>query len=199
MTGRTPNQGYSYPECDPPLVKDRSDIGFLRDLATEVNSHAVALDADIVELIEKPDAARQAFAGNLDITKSSVGNAILTIPYNSTTYANPASMSDLAAFGLRIPVRGYYMFTSYVRCTNAAATDMQVRHLRNGLARTEGRRFEGPAAITDTTLETSMATSDIFLCNAGDLIRTQIKLSPANGTYAFEARLSGIICLPLDV
>lgn len=199
MTGRTPNQGYSYPECDPPLVKDRSDIGFLRDLAQQVNTDAVSMDADIVDLIEKPDAARMAFAGNLDITKSSVGNAILTIPYSSTTYAQPASFSDLAAFGLRIPVRGFYMFTSYVRCTNGVATDMQVRHLRNGLARTEGRRFEGPAAITDTASETSMSTSDVFLCNARDLVRTQIKLSPANGTYAFEARLSAILCLPLDV
>lgn len=199
MTDRTPNRGYSFPECDPPLVKDRSDIGFLRDLAQQVNTDATALDLDIVDLIEKPDTARVAFAGNLVITKSSVGNAILTIPYASTTYANPASMADLTAFGLRIPVRGFYMFTSYVRCTNAAATDMQIRHLRNGLARTEGRRFEGPAAICDTTTETSMTTHDIFQCNAGDLIRTQMKMSPADGTYAFEARLSGILILPLDV
>lgn len=199
MTDRTPNRGYSFPECDPPLVKDRSDIGFQRDLAQQVNSDTVAMDLQITDLIEKPDAARVAFAGNLVITKSSVGNAILTIPYSSTTYASPASMADLTAFGLRIPVRGFYMFTSYVRCTNAAATDMQVRQLRNGLARTEGRRFEGPAAICDTTTETSMTTSDVFLCNAGDLVRTQIKLSPADGTYAFEARLSGILTLPLDV
>lgn len=199
MTDRTPNRGYSFPECDPPLVQDRSDIGFLRDLAQQVNTDATALDASIVDLIEKPDAARQAFAGNLVITKSSLGNAVLTIPYSSTTYAQPASFSDLTAFGLRIPVRGFYAFTSYVRCTNAAATDLQVRHLRNGLARTEGRRFEGPSLPVDTVNETSMETMDVFPCNAGDLVRTQIKLSPADGTYAFEARLSGILLLPLDV
>lgn len=199
MTGRTPNRGYSYPECDPPLVKDRSDIGFLRDLAQQVNTDAQALDDSIEALIERPAAARQAFAGNLVITKSSLGDAVLTIPYNSTTYANPASFSDLTAFGLRIPERGYYLFTSAVRTTNAGVNDLQVRHLRNGLARTEGRRFEGPSFPTDTTLETSMETSDVFLCNAGDLVRTQIKLSPADGTYAFECRLSGIIVLPLDV
>lgn len=199
MTDRTLNRGYSYPECDPPLVMDRSDIGFLRDLATEVNSDANALDTRIVDLIEKPPAARQAFAGSLVITKSSIGDAVLAIPYNSTTYANPASFSDLTAFGLRIPERGFYMFTSAVRTTTAGLCDLQVRHLRNGLARTEGRRFEGPGFTVDTALETSMQTSDVFSCNAGDLIRTQIKLSPANGTYAFECRLSGIQLLPLDV
>lgn len=199
MTGRTPNRGYSFPECDPPLVKDRSDIGFLRDLAQQVNSDATALDASIVDLIEKPDAARQAFAGNLTIVKSSIGDAVLSVPYNSTTYANPASFSDLTAFGLRTPTRGFYFFTSAVRTTNAGLCDLQVRHLRNGLARTEGRRFEGPGFTVDTTTETSMQTADLIQCNAGDLVRTQIKLSPIDGTYAFECRLSGILILPLDV
>lgn len=199
MTDRTDNRGYSYPECDPPLVMDRSDIGFLRDLATEVNADAQALDDRIETLIERPAAARQAFAASLVIVKSSIGDAVMTIPYSSTTYANPASFSDLAAFGLRIPERGFYMFTSYVRTTTAGLCDLQVRHLRNGLARTEGRRFEGPGFTVDTAIETSMQTSDVFPCNAGDLIRTQIKLSPVDGTYAFEARLSGILLLPLDV
>lgn len=199
MTDRTPNRGYPYPECDPPLVKDASDIGFLRDLAQSVNADANGLDDLIETLIERPPAARQAFAASLVITKSSLGNAVLTIPYSSTTYANPASMSDLTAFGLRIPERGFYFFTSYVRCTTGGLTDLQVRHLRNGLARTEGRRFEGPSFTVDTAIETSMETADLIPCNAGDLIRTQIKLSPADGTYAFEARLSGILVLPLDV
>lgn len=201
MTDRTPNRGYSFPECDPPLVKDRSDIGFLRDLAQQVNSDATALDASIVDLIEKPDAARQAFAGNLLLTLSGGSSleAIRTVPYDTTTYANPASMSDLTAGGLRIPVRGFYMFTSYVRCTNGGDLNLQVRHLRNGLARTEGRRFEGPSLPVDTTTETSMETSDVFQCNAGDLVRTQLKTHNASGTFAFEARLSGILILPLDV
>lgn len=199
MTGRTPNQGYSFPECDPPLVKDRSDIGFLRDLAQQVNTDGNTLDDKIETLIERPPAARQAFAASLTIVKSSIGDAVLTIPYTTTTYANPASFSDLTAFGLRTPERGFYMFTSYVRTTTAGLCDLQVRHLRNGLARTEGRRFEGPGFTVDTAIETSMETSDVFPCNAGDLIRTQIKLSPVDGTYAFEARLSGILVLPLDV
>lgn len=199
MTNRTPNRGYPYPECDPPLVKDASDIGFLRDLAQSVNADANGLDDLIETLIERPPAARQAFAASLVITKSSIGDAVLTIPYSSTTYANPASMSDLTAFGLRIPERGFYFLTSYVRTTTAGLCDLQVRHLRNGLARTEGRRFEGPGFTVDTAIETSMQTSDLIPCNAGDLIRTQIKLSPVDGTYAFEARLSGILVLPLDV
>jgi hypothetical protein len=44
-----------------------------------------------------------------------------------------------------------------------------------------------------------MQTADLMYANAGDLIRTQVKMSPADGTYAFEARLAAIQILPLDI
>jgi hypothetical protein len=197
VTDRT-DRGYPYPECDPPLTKDASDISQMRDLAQAVNSDAAAQDARMVQLIEKPDAVRVAFAASLVVTKSSAGDAIFIIPYNSTTYAQPAAFADLTAFGLRVQERGYYWVTSTVRCTNAGLAGMQIRHLRNGLARTEGRRFEGPAWPVIAS-ESSMQTADLMYANAGDLIRTQVKMSPADGTYAFEARLAAIQILPLDI
>jgi hypothetical protein len=197
VTDRT-DRGYPYPECDPPLTKDASDISQMRDLAQAVNSDATAQDARMVQLIEKPDAVRVAFAASLVVTKSSAGDAIFIIPYSSTTYAQPAAFADLTAFGLRVQERGYYWVTSTVRCTNAGLAGMQIRHLRNGLARTEGRRFEGPAWPVIAS-ESSMQTADLMYANAGDLIRTQVKMSPADGTYAFEARLAAIQILPLDI
>jgi hypothetical protein len=197
VTDRT-DRGYPYPECDPPLTKDASDISQMRDLAQAVNSDAAAQDARMVQLIEKPDAVRVAFAASLVVTKSSAGDAIFIIPYSSTTYAQPAAFADLTAFGLRVQERGYYWVTSTVRCTNAGLAGMQIRHLRNGLARTEGRRFEGPAWPVIAS-ESSMQTADLMYANAGDLIRTQVKMSPADGTYAFEARLAAIQILPLDI
>jgi hypothetical protein len=197
VTDRT-DRGYPYPECDPPLTKDASDISQMRDLAQAVNSDATAQDARMVQLIEKPDAVRVAFAASLVVTKSSAGDAIFIIPYSSTTYAQPAAFADLTAFGLRVQERGYYWVTSTVRCTNAGLAGMQIRHLRNGLARTEGRRFEGPAWPVIAS-ESSMQTADLMYANAGDLIRTQVKMSLADGTYAFEARLAAIQILPLDI
>jgi hypothetical protein len=197
VTDRT-DRGYPYPECDPPLTKDASDISQMRDLAQAVNSDAAAQDARMVQLIEKPDAVRVAYAASLVVTKSSAGDAIFIIPYSSTTYAQPAAFADLTAFGLRVQERGYYWVTSTVRCTNAGLAGMQIRHLRNGLARTEGRRFEGPAWPVIAS-ESSMQTADLMYANSGDLIRTQVKMSPADGTYAFEARLAAIQILPLDI
>lgn len=198
MTDRT-SRGYSFPECDPPLVKDRSDIGFLRDLAQQVNGDMNALDTSIVTLIEKPDAARIAFAGNVALVQSSAGNSIFNIPYDTTTYTQPANFSDPVAGGLRVRERGFYMITSYVRATNAGLCWMQLRHLRDNVGFTEGRRFEGPSYPVTSGLDSSMTTSDIFVCDVGNLIRTQVKLSVPNGTYTFEARLSAVQVLPLDV
>lgn len=201
MTGRTENRGYAFPECNPPLVKDRSDIVFMRDLASAVDTDASRLSVDIDDLIERQDTSRIAFAGNITVTNSSAGNAIFIIPYDSTTYAQPAALADLTANGMRIQERGYYMVTSYVRCTTngSAQQGPQVRHLRNGLARTEGRRFEGPAWTVTATTDASMATSDILYANAGDLIRTQVKTVIVNGSHTFEARLSIHQLLPLDL
>lgn len=200
MTDRTANRGYSFPECEPPLVKDRSDIGFLRDLAQQVNADMDALDARVVALIEKPDAARIAFAGNLTLAVSTSGDAIFTVPYNSTTYSQPANFSDTVGGGLRVRERGFYMITSYVRATNAGLVWMQLRNLRNGFGFTEGRRFEGPSWPVTSGLDSSMTTSDIIVCDAGNLLQTQVKMSAfPPGTYAFEARLSAIQVLPLDI
>lgn len=199
MTDRTANRGYPFPECSPPLVKDRSDIGFMRDLAVEVDADAAALNERIQQLITRPDAVRLSFTASLVVTKSSAGDAIFIIPYNLTTYAQPAAFADLTAFGLRVQERGWYLVTSYVQCTTAGAADMQVRHLRNGLARTEGRRFEGPAFPVDTAIDSSMQTMDLMFADAGDLIRTQVKMSPVDGTYAFAARIAAIQIYPLDI
>jgi hypothetical protein len=201
VTGRTQNRNYAFPECEPPLVKDRSDIGFMRDLAVEVDADAAALSASIDDLIERSDTVRIAFAGNITVTNSSAGNAVFIIPYDSLTYAQPAAMSDLTANGIRIQERGYYMVASYVRCTTNGSSQWgpQVRHLRNGLARTEGRRFEGPAWTTTSATDASMATSDILYAEAGDLIRTQVKTVLTNGAHTFEARMAAHQLLPLDL
>lgn len=201
MTGRTDNRSYSFPECNAPLVKDRSDIGFMRDLAVQVDTDAAALSASIDDLIERSDTVRIAFAGNVTVTNSSAGNAVFIIPYNSTTYAQPAALADLTAFGVRIGERGYYICTSYVRCTTNGSSQFgpQVRHLRNGLARTEGRRFEGPGWTTTSATDSPMATSDIMYAEAGDLIRTQVKTVVVDGAHTFEARLSVHQILPLDL
>jgi hypothetical protein len=195
MVDRTDNRGYVYPECDPPLVKDRSDVDYIRELAVQVNNDAARMDAALLEFIERPDAARIAFGG--PITTSGSGNGFyFTIPYDVLTYDNTAGMVDLGANGIRVRERAWYLFTSSVRCTNGGQQGTSVRHLRNG--RDEARRLEGPSMPINGN-EENMATVDFLQCNAGDLVTTQAYQDGPGGTFTFEGRMSAIQLYKLDV
>lgn len=201
MVSLTPNRGYRYPECDPPEVKDASDIADLRDLAEDVNADADALEARILDFIEQPDAARLSFAGN-QFVPNLPGDFIFTVVYDTVTYDNTAGLYDSTFGGLRIIERGLYMVTSYVRLTSVVNTvgDLGVAHLRNGSF--GGRRFEGPSGDINTggaTGDTAMTTSDILICNAGDTIQTHCVIIALSDNYAMEARLSITQIHKLDV
>lgn len=195
MVDRTDNRGYIYPECDPPLVKDRSDIDYLRELAVQINNDAARMDDRLLEFIERPDAARIAFTGA--VTTSGSGNGFyFTVPYDTLTYDNTAGMVDLGANGIRVLERAWYLFTSTVRCTNGGQQGTSVRHLRNG--RDEARRLEGPSAPISAT-EENMGTVDFIQCSVGDLVTTQCYQDGPGGTFTFEGRLSVIQLYKLDV
>jgi hypothetical protein len=197
MVDRTDNRLYVYPECDPPTVKDRSDIDYMRELAEEVNTDANNLDVRLQDFVERRDAARIAFAGAVT-SSGAAGGFIFLAPYSSVTYDNTAGSTDLASFALKPRERGWYMFVSTIRCTNGGAQSMVLRHRRNGLTVSEGRRFEGPADVITGT-ESSMANSDVMLCQANDIVQTQVKVSGAGGTFTYEARLTMMQLLKLDV
>lgn len=195
MVKRTDNRGYVYPECDPPLVKDRTDIDYMRELAVNINNDAAVLDSRLLEFIEKPDAARIGYTGT--VTTSGSGNGFLfLVPYDFTTYDNTAGSVDLAANGIRVLERGWYLFTSSLRCTNGGGQATEIRHLRNN--RDEARRLEGPSDTINGN-EENMTTVDFIQCNAGDLVQTQAKQAGVGGTYTFEGRLSMLQLYKLDV
>src|SRR5689334_7478022 len=117
MADRTDNRGYIYPECDPPLTKDRSDIDWLRQLAVQVDSDASGVDFKLQEFLEKPDAVRIGFTGAV-LTSGSGSGFQFTVPYDFVTYDNTIGSTALGNFAIRPRERGWYMFTSTVRCTN---------------------------------------------------------------------------------
>lgn len=195
MANRTPNRGYIYPECDPPLVKDRSDIDWLRQLATDVDGDATGVEFKIQEFLEKPDAARIAFTGIINTSGAGSGFQF-TVPYDTVTYDNTAGSTALGLLALRVRERGWYAFTSTVRCTNGGEQGTSVRHLLNGAD--NGRAFEGPSKPINGN-EENMAIMDVMQCNVDDLITTRVLQSGAAGAYTFECRLTMIQLLKLDV
>lgn len=198
MADRTVNRRYIFPECDPPLVKDRSDIRYLKSLADNVNADANSMSARILEFLEEPDAARIIFGGVIAVPGTGSNGVIFRMPYNSASWDNTAGSIDLSAQGLRVLERGIYMFVSVVRNVTGGEQGTMVRHVRNGLTFQEGRRLEGPAGLIGP-VETNMTTSDIMICQAGDLIQTQVKVIDGGVNMTMEARLAMIQLVKLDV
>lgn len=198
MVARTINRNYAYPQCDPPLVKDRSDIRYLRDLAVSVDNDATDMENRIIEFLEQPDSARLHFAGAILTPGTGSSGSLFRMPFNVVNYDNRGDLTDLSVEGFRIRERGWYMIASTVRCTDGGEQATMCRHLRNGLSFQEGRRLEGPAGAI-STLETNMATSDVMMCNIGDVIQLQVKVIDAATTMTFESRMTMLQLLKLDV
>lgn len=198
MVDRTINRGYAYPECDPPLVKDRSDIRYLRDLAVSVDNDATGLENRIIEFLEKPDSARVAFAGAVLTPGTGSSGSLFRMPFNVGSYDNRGDLIDLSVEGFRVRERGWYCFTSTVRCVDGGEQALMIRHLRNGLSFQEGRRLEGPAGAI-STLESAMSTIDVMMCSVGDVIQLQTKVIDGATTMTFESRMTLVQLLKLDV
>jgi hypothetical protein len=200
MTDRTPNRLYPFPECDPPLVKDASDINDLFELASAIDTDAAAMSAKIDDFIDKPDSARMSLAGSL-VVPSVTTDFIFTVAYNTVTYDN-AGMASTANNGMIIVERGFYLVTSVLRLTSASNTagDLAVAHLTGGAL--FGRRYEGPSGeiLAGATGDSSMTTTDVLLLQAGDLLQTSgLFNAPLAGTYTIEARLAAHQLFKLDV
>jgi hypothetical protein len=195
MAGRTDNRGYIYPECDPPLVKDRSDIDYLRQLAAQVNADANIMEFGLQEFLEQPDAARILYTGTVTTSGAAAGFTFL-VPYDTVTYDNTTGSTDLASNALRPAELGWYLIVSTVRCTNGGEQGTSVRHLRNG--NEEGRRFEGPSLPISAT-EENMNAVDLMRCEVGDVVQTQVRQEGAAGTFTFECRLTMLQVQKLDV
>lgn len=198
MVDRTINRGYAYPECDPPLVKDRSDIRYLRDLAVSVDNDATRMENRIIEFLEKPDAARVTFAGAVLTPGTGSSGSLFRMPFNTVGFDNRGDLVDLSVEGFRIRERGWYCITSTVRCTDGGEQALMIRHLRNGLSFQEGRRLEGPAG-TISALESAMSTIDVMLCSVGDVVQLQTKVIDAATVMTFESRMNMVQLLKLDV
>lgn len=205
MTDYTDPRGYPFPECDPPLVKDRSDISTLRDLAVAVDADAQTADNTVVQFYEKPDAAKITCTAFAQAVPGAASGDIWQVPYNTLAYQTYTGMTLLSSDALIVRRRGLYMVSSWVLVTNTVTVDqgLMIRHKRNNLTFQEGRRFEGPASeiVITSPYEASMTTTDVMLCEAGDVIQTQVKTyTPTLPlTFSVTSSLAMIQLQDLDV
>lgn len=197
----TDNRGYPYPECNPPLVKDASDIEQMRDLALAIDTDIGTLDARLADFLEKPDAARMTLSSTV-VVPSTTGDFTFTLSYNTTDYDNTGVISDTAIGGLRLRESGLYLFTSAVRLTHASigVSDLALTHAVNG-SFGGVRRYEGPSGnmTTGSNGDTAMTTSHLVMCKTGDVVQTSCQIVALAATYSVTAALACLQLLHTDI
>lgn len=193
MTSITPLRGYPFPECDPPLVKDASDIADLRDLALAIDTDASAQEDKIEDFWERPDTAQISFSGSITMSTSP---HIKIMPFDTVVFDNTSGSTAISSNALRPRERGWYLINSHIRCANGGLLGTLVRHIRNSTS--EGRQFEGPSFAINTG-EENMTCMDVLYMDAFDTIRTQFRQDGLTGTFTYSGTLSMVQLLKLDV
>lgn len=119
--------GLPFPECDPPLVKDASNIEQFRDLAFAVDDAVENLSDLITDTLLQPDAV--IMTGGVTTTGSDV-----THFYSGISLYDNAGMANTTLDLIEIQTDGWYLIGGWVRCSGAASTiiGLRIEPLLNG-------------------------------------------------------------------
>lgn len=121
----TPIYRFPYPECDPPLVKDASQIVQVRDLA-------VAVDTVVEDVADRGDlaiVAPQTVRISQSVAVASTLNTVVPV-WNSVQF-NPYLMLDGSNI-IRPNETGWWQVGGYVNADSAAAIAAQIRFTLDG-------------------------------------------------------------------
>lgn len=155
--------GLPYPECDPPLTKDLSDIAQLRDLAFATDAAVQALADRVNEQLLRPDAV--VMFGSIGLLQGQDQ----TQSYTNTIYDN-AGMADTIAGGIRVQESGWYEIGGWISAaavpTVAFSLGVRIEPQLNGEPFTAR---QGPGWPADR--EYASWVNTVFL-TAGDFLTT---------------------------
>lgn len=201
---RTQYRNYPFPECDPPRVKDASDIAQLRDLALAIDADAAGRSDSIAQFWERPDSAGMTgSATNFPFPFSSTQHTQFTVPYDTVVFDNSGtnSLTDISRNAFVIAERGFYVFTAMVRVLGNPGffTQLGIRFQNANRATAEGRHYQGVGAYLGTEL--AWNAIEVLPCSAGDLVTTQMTFGPTgnSGTVNLGVRAGMIQVQKLDV
>lgn len=143
--------GFPYPECEPPLVKDREDIAHLRDLALAVDAEVERVDDLAVSALIQPEAGWMQRSTNAPFESGDY------ITFESVFFTNrpPGVFVNLAdsSFVVSPGERGVYYVTSSITM-GVAGNRPQLQITVNGVVKVAGPHgFPANASTTETSAE----------------------------------------------
>lgn len=178
---QTPNRGYPYPECEPPLVKDASDISQMRDLAVAIDADMQSLYDTSDDLLVRPDGARVATSVFTVVTSA------LHVPdFDTMTFDTTGGQMATTSIGVMTIVQpGWYLVGTWIDSTAAVFQGLRARFLQNGAPATS---FSPQAEITPVNKQYLAYEATMFYDTPGTLT-IELRSGAAVPNYSYAARL----------
>lgn len=172
----TDNYQFPYPECDPPLIKDASQIVQMTQLALAIDAEVQRIDDMAEDLLTTPAAARVITLATVATTDVQV-----TPFFNSQVFANSNWPSALPGDGnLRVPEDGWYMVGAHAATDSAVAMQVSIRLTRNGLPASS---WSNPGAVYSSGIFQLPALGTVPMQLAAlDRMNVEIRHNAAGGT-----------------
>lgn len=187
----TDNYQIPYPECDPPLTKDASDIEQMRDLAERVDEvvqdYADAILADVV----MPDAARLFISPSVTTTDADVVFFLDSITFDNTT---GNAMSDLTNGVIRILRDGWYGLGAWIEAAVATDIQLRVRFIANGDPVTN---FHGLGSLAQAG-ENHVNAEEVVFLRAGDGVTVQTRHGFPGTSVQYAVRVWALLVAAND-
>lgn len=121
----TPNYGWPFPECDPPLVEDAALIGQLGTLAWAIDDAIGDLAARAQTQLIAPQHARVSQTADVATTDVQVAAVFNSTQFDPNTIVN-------GAFNIVANEAAWWMVGGYANTTSATAMNTRLRFTLNG-------------------------------------------------------------------
>lgn len=180
---QTTPRGYPYPECDPPLTKDASDIAHLRNLAMAVDADVQAVYDRADSVLVSPDAGR-VFTSAAVASTSNTDFPFFDARTFDTTPGN--AMTDITNGVMRLVRPGWYQVGGYATLTTATYLGARLRFLVDGVPATS---FSTQAGITPGSAQICFSTAEVYTATGGVELSMEIRNGAALPSFTYLARL----------
>lgn len=176
--------GFPYPECDPPLVKDSSQIAQMRLLAEDIDQEVQRVVNDVNDALVRPPNTRQSIAVLPVVTTDNLVTPFFDTAVFTVNWGAPTSVSTLG--GILVQKGGWYLVGCHALVSSATATVLpMVRLTVNGVAASSWSPPAGNYGAANARLAALSAVP--LLLSAEDNVRMDIK-HLATGSPSWDYR-----------
>lgn len=181
----TPARGYPFPECDPPLTKDASDIAQIQGLAAAIDSDVQSVYNRAADVVVRPDAARMSMTAAVADT---AGPTTLFPFFNARSFDTTGTnaMTPVTEGIMRLPEPGWYSIGAYAELVSTTYLGVRMAFFRNGI---QAASYSTQAESVAGGSQIAHHTADLFVPTGGDTLTIGVVIGASGASYTYSCRL----------